>query len=527
MMKIRSILFLLLTTLSVTVSAQTNDVLSVEWKNRLPETSLGGKAGVVFIGESDDYVITSSVKSDGECHTAHKVNERYEYRMTIDLNGRKNDSRTFTVTKRGTPFKGKSEQKDIVADYNSTYIISEVNTKIGSNESVSDGTYLMEKGNKPVLACIEITLPQDLNLSVNVNKALNAEISKTLKAGNEVYTMVFDTRRFSQLQAIVDDLNKQLSDLEAKANNTQDENTKKKLWEQQDRIQDTLLVKAEADLANAAVITIEGKGVNTLTIDPNKIRNLRPKAQLLYGVVVVEKEVLKEVFKSKYEELSHQALMHMKNRDYQMAQRYYEDAANQKDASNADKETARNSAEKMAKLAEFKDSADFHAAQIYELSRADKIVNKQSLFNLMDIVAESYNALYHETGDQYFKDEANRMLAQKTKIGIVIKGKTVMSEYKGGILKEYTLTNVYVYGCQVSKNEITEKEMEKKKYPHKGELITKITSPDGRFSFTMQPNQYKTLIFEAIDNKDIKMNKAIKVEGRVDDRNIKVRLPMN
>ena len=506
-------------------NAQINDVLSVEWKNRTPDASLGGKAGLIFIGESDDYVITSSVKSDGECQSANRKGDRYEYRFTIDLNGKKRDSRTFTVTKRGTPYQGKSEQKDIVADYNSTYIISEVNTKIGSNESVSDGTYLMEKGNKPVLACIEITLPQDLHLSVNVNKALNAEISKTEKAGNEVYTLIFDTRRFSQLQTVVDDLNKQLSDLEAKANNTQDESTKKKLWEQQDRIQDTLLVQAEADLANAAVITIEGKGVNTLTIDPDKIRNLRPKAQLLYGVVVVEKEILKEVFKTKYEELSHQALTHMKNRDYKTAQQYYEDAANQKDASKADKETARNSAKKMATLAEFKDSADYHAAQIYELSRSDKKIDKKALFSLMDIVAESYNALYHETGDKYYKDEADKMLAQKTKIGIVIKGKTVMSEYKGGILNEYPLTNVRVYGCQVSKNEMTEKEMEKRKYPHKGELITTITSPDGKFSFTMQPNQYKTLIFEAFDNKDIELNKAIKVEGRVDDRNIKVRLP--
>ena len=72
---------------------------------------------------------------------------------------------------------------------------------------------------------------------------------------------------------------------------------------------------------------------------------------------------------------------------------------------------------------------------------------------------------------------------------------------------------------------MTEKEMEKRKYPNKGELITTITSIDGKFSFTIHPNQYKTLIFEAFNNKDIKLNKAIKIEGRVDDRNIKIRLP--
>ncbi len=355
-MKVRAILIVLLTTLSFTAKAQSNDVLSVEWKNRTPNTSLGGKAGVIFIGESNDYVITSSDKSDGECQTPYKIGDRYEYRMTINLNGKKNVSRTFTVTKRGTPYQGKSEQKDVVADFNSTYIIAEVNTKIGSNESVSDGTYLMEKGNTPVLACIEITVPQDLNLNVNVNKALNAEISKTAKAGNIVYSLVFDTRRFSQLQAVVNDLNKQLSELEAKANSEKDENVKKQLWAQQDRIQDTLLVQAEADLANAAVITIEGKGVNTLTIDPSKVRNLRPKAQLLYGVVVVEKEVIKEraltfeealaVAKDKYKDYP----KHIESSYYDAAREAYDKVLAHKDCPLDVREVIRAERDTMASL---------------------------------------------------------------------------------------------------------------------------------------------------------------------------------
>ena len=342
-MKARTIVTVLLSVIALMANAQSNDVLSVEWKNRTPDTSLNGKAGLIFIGESDDYVITSSYKSDGECQTANKKNDRYEYRFTIDLKGKKRDSRTFTVTKRGTPYQGKSEQKDIVADYNSTYIISEVNTKIGSNESINDGTYLMEKGNHPVMACIEITVPQDLNLNVNVNKALNAVIDNTTKAGNVVYTVVFDTRRFSQLQTVVDDLNKQLSDLEAKANNAQDESTKKKLWEQQDRIQDTLLVQAEADLANAAVITIEGKGVNTLTIDPDKIRNLRPKAQFLYGVVVVEKEVMKEYsfdeLLAQARERYHDYPNHIDFNFYDGAKTAYQNAISHKDCPDAMRST--------------------------------------------------------------------------------------------------------------------------------------------------------------------------------------------
>lgn len=293
-MKLKTIIIGALVAVSLTVSAQSNDVLSVKWNGRTHDALLNGKAGVLFIGESDDYVITSDVKSEAECQTAHKVNGRYEYRMVIDLEGQKKGSRVFTVTKKGTPYQGKSAQKDIKVDSVTIYIIEEIKTKLGSKEQIEGGTYFEEKGNKPVKACIEITIPQDLNLQVNVNKALNAEKASVTKAGNVVYEVVFDTNRFSQLEEVVANYEKQVEEIAAKANAEKDERAKQSLYKREDYIKDTLLAQAKANLADAAIITIEGKGVNTLTIDPNKIKDLKPKDKFLYGVVVVEKEVMKE-----------------------------------------------------------------------------------------------------------------------------------------------------------------------------------------------------------------------------------------
>jgi len=226
---------------------------------------LGGKAGVVFIGEGNDYIITSSVGE--ECKTVKRVGTQYEYHLQIDMGSKNRESRTFTVKKKGTPYQGKSEQKDVIANQNSIYLITEIKTKLGANERISEGTYLKEVGNKPVMACIEVTVPQELGLKVNVNEALKAVIAKPrVEAGNVIHTIVFDTHRFDELKAIVADYDKQIAELEAKANAEQDENVKKRLWAEQDRIQDTLKVQAEADLANAPIITIEGKGVNTLNV---------------------------------------------------------------------------------------------------------------------------------------------------------------------------------------------------------------------------------------------------------------------
>lgn len=138
---------------------------------------------------------------------------------------------------------------------------------------------------------------------------------------------------------------------------------------------------------------------------------------------------------------------------------------------------------------------------------------------MIDNMVERYNALYKETGDDFYLDEAQRLQKEKTGIGFVFKGRIVIGEYKGGLVHETPLANVSIYGSQYSNCE----DMAKKDYPHKGELITTVTDPDGRYSLTLKPGQYKTLIFEANGERKIKKNKHVSVEGRTDDRNVKIR----
>ena len=138
---------------------------------------------------------------------------------------------------------------------------------------------------------------------------------------------------------------------------------------------------------------------------------------------------------------------------------------------------------------------------------------------MIDDMVERYNALHRETGDKFYQDEAQRLLKEKGNLGFVFKGRCVISEYKGGSLQEAPLAGVKIYGSQSSNCE----DMDKKDYLHKGELITTVTDPDGRYSLTLKPGQYKTLIFEATHDKKIKKNKHVSVEGRTDDRNVKIR----
>jgi hypothetical protein len=173
----------------------------------------------------------------------------------------------------------------------------------------------------------------------------------------------------------------------------------------------------------------------------------------------------------------------------------------------------------MEKLAKFKEETDAIADKLYELSASNKVVNKNAFVKMIDDMVDRYNALHKETGDDFYQQEALRLAKEKDDIGFVFKGRVVYSEYKGGSILETPLSNVVIYGSTFSKNE----DMDDKDYIHKGDIIETEVDSEGRFSFTLKPGQYKTIIFEVHGDKKIKKNKHVSLEGRTGDRNVKVR----
>ena len=175
----------------------------------------------------------------------------------------------------------------------------------------------------------------------------------------------------------------------------------------------------------------------------------------------------------------------------------------------------------MEKLDQYKDYLDAKSDELFLTLKSGGTINKKKLFSMMDEVISINKAMYNETNDIYYLEEANRLSDEKLKVGLVLKGRFVISEYKGGVVNESPITNVRIYGCQDFNND----EMDKTNYSNKGELITTITAPDGHFSFNYQQGQYRTIIFEAVNNPQIKVNKHISIVGRNEDRNVKIRFP--
>lgn len=496
------------------VSAQ-ESMITISKDSRLSkEEQLEGKAAVVFISKSEELVISTTVNKDPICDTPRKTAQGFEYRMVLDISGGRD--RIFNISKKGTTFSEKTGQILLEADRCIGFNVEIVSNPI-TMETSDEGGYYIQSGNGWALIEINSEIKLDLTYSPDLRAIHKSGLSK---AGTYVDSLII---KVSDLHDMTEDLKEKTvslellnaqydSLLEKQASDAEIDALEKKIDITKDEVE-----KMSDKLNHLTYISIKGEGTNERTIEQADVLALNSKEKRAYKVMALLKTV--SVFKTKYEEMLNQAVSHKNSRDYAAAKMYYENAAQAEGASESDKQAAMQSAQQMDKLAKFKAETDATADKLYELSANNRVVNKEAFIKMIDDMVERYNALHMETGDKFYQDEAQRLLKEKGNLGFVFKGRCVIGEYKGGSLQETPFTNVRIYGSQFSNCE----DMDKKDYLHKGELITTVTDPDGRYSLTLKPGQYKTLIFEATHDKKIKKNKHVSVEGRTDDRNVKIR----
>ncbi len=516
MKKLRWALCLLLAASVLPMDAQS--VITVQKENVVSHTGVpDGKGRIVFRSHSSELVITSSVKDDPVCDEPVKVKDAYEYRMLCDISSG-SDKRVFTIALKGTTIMEKTGQIQLFANKTPCFSVELVNNPI-TMELSPDGSQFIAEGNGWAL----IEFNSETPLTVKYNEALKGKLkSGRSKAGTYVDSLIINVEAIAALN---DEVNGYASRIEA-LEKRYDEMVKTATDEELDEITkekdelDSVKAQREDQLYEMTRISIKGEGTNERVVDADVVKGLASKGKLRYNVVLLTKT--KTVFKTRYEELIHQAESHKQTRDYALAKSFYEGAAEAEGASDTDKQIAMQCAEKMGRLAEFKAETDRVADELYMLSYNNKRVNKDAFCALIDDIAQRYDALYAETGEAYYQNEAERLRKQKENVGFVLKGKCVISEYKGGAVLETPFAGVEIYASDRSKSE----EMNKSSYPFKGKLLGK-SDAKGAYSFTLKDGEYKTIIYVAPASAKFKKNKSVSLEGRTGDRNVKVRFSMD
>lgn len=493
------------------VYAQSDYLSATEEIRKTESVELGGKCAFVFLSKNSDLVITSSVREDGASPTPRNIDGMFHYELIVPTDGK----RVFSIAKKGTALRAevtRTPQKD----KRLYYIVTEVANPI-TYEDQSGGrgdAYFVERK-----ACIQFITPI-AELQVQFSPKLGGKLKKEqAQSGANVIKLEIDIDSLNKYRNAEEELRhkKEEIDKTIKTKSAVDYNTITDAeWALHDKLADEYKI-AEGNLIEAATIRLWSEGTNVLILPIDKIRDITVKSLTSYGILMLKEKV----FASKYDELMHQAKEYMERHDYELAKAHYSSAAQVSGISEADKITAERSMEKMATLDGYKKMLDEKTDELYMVTNRGGTINKKALFAMMDNLIELNKSMGKETGDSYYLEEATRLAEEKQKVGLVFKGRFVMSEYKGGVVHETPITNVRIYGSQDLNND----DMDSPKYRNKGELVTTVTSSDGKFSFNYKPGKYCTFIFEAIGNDQIKVNKHVSVVGRKEDRNVKIRFP--
>lgn len=509
--KTTSLILFVMASFPILSNAQSDYLKATEETKKVENVELGGKTSFVFESKSKDLIITSSINSDDQKPQARSVAGGYHYELIVPADRK----RIFTVTKQGTAY-STTVTKMPLKDRRIYYTVTEIpNPIMLENQSGRSDLYPVEKK-----ACLQFTSPIS-DLKVDFSKKIGGKLERG-KAASDAYLvkLIIDMDSLNKyrdnvtiIQNKYDAISKTIKSKENDPKSITDEE-----WDLQETLQKEL-IKAQSDWIEVATIQLYGEGTNVLTLPVNDVSSIQTKSLTPYGILLLKEK--EKVFVSKYAELIQQANDYMKKREYELASAHYSSAAQVEDASDTDRLTAKKSAERMEKLDQYKDYLDAKADELFLTLKSGGTINKKKLFSMMDEVISINKAMYNETNDIYYLEEANRLSDEKLKVGLVLKGRFVISEYKGGVVNESPITNVRIYGCQDFNND----EMDKTNYPNKGELITTITAPNGHFSFNYQQGQYRTIIFEAVNNPQIKVNKHISIVGRNEDRNVKIRFP--
>ena len=253
-------------------------------------TSLNGKAGVVFVANSNDMVITTNINKDPQSPKAVKNGRVYRYEMILDISG--TSARYFTVTKYGTTNSQKTAKIMLSANKQLYFDIEQVENgidlKIDPNQSM--GWINGKKGE----ALIEFN--SKIKLNINCPNLKHTIRSGRSVAGTYLDSLIFDVTQYAALAQNESALSEELEEANkrmAKEAETMDDATYNTL---RTRIPQLIeeLNKVSGELSNLLHIEVSGDKTNKIVIDYNQVKGMNPMSLLRYNILILNETVIKE-----------------------------------------------------------------------------------------------------------------------------------------------------------------------------------------------------------------------------------------
>lgn len=499
----RARIFCLMVICSVTTRAQQMITISQNASMTQNITTLNGKAGVVFVANSDDMVITTNINKDPQSPKAIKAGNLYRYEMEIDISG--SSFRTFTVAKYGTTNSQKTDKVKLIPNKQLYFKIDQVEN--GIDLKLDPNSEMGWINGKKGMALIVFN--SKIKLTINCPNLKHDPIrSGRGVAGTYLDSLIFDATQFAELAQKESILSEELETANkrmAKEAETMDDATYDALKEKIPQLTEKLN-NISNQLANLLKIEVYGEKTNKMILDYNQVKGMSPMSLLRYNIVVLNetKVVLKEetfeealaVAKKRYQEYP----KHTETSYYDATREAYDKVLKHKDCPENIREAIRAERDTIASIRRntyLMDAAEAKAEQFEK----EKGFNCDEVYRYLGGVVRFADRIlqYHPeiTGIQTIKDNVLKRLKQHPK-SMKEDGTEVVLRQRETISGTITFKNKYM-AIPFEKMRVFGIDTPKIKNG-KSRIIGKV-NPDGTYS-VVKPDNIKPLYIYVTGEKD-------------------------
>ena len=486
-MMFRRILFSVIAASLALTSTLAQDAVAVAEQTDMTKTdkNLGEKAVATFIAKSNNLVISSSNHTDKVGTATKQSDGTYVTTVECDLSDKSVErQRTFTVLIKNTSLKG-SIVKKMVPGKRFFFKATEASHMLNFWWPNTRNTLYAVAGK----ACVEFQIPANINdLKLKYSNGIGGKVSTRTEAGLNILSLEVDC---NQLKNFIEniELKKQAADAAEKAYNKQKEDIDANLGtagydldaaEKREKELEQALEQAQGAIPQLYII-LYGDNSNEVELDVEKIKStlVNPKNKLTVGVNDnLQKEV---VGTTPLAEKLRTANNAYESRKFKEAKTAYEQAMNEKEATEADKAVCQGWIETISQCIEAQNASNDALLLLKRFKEKGTDVNPESVIELYDVVIANYNTLYNLTHNNYYINMVEKVTTARSRIPIIVSGTTVATRLRGGIYEETPITNVEIFAIPLNNRGDRDKV---------GEV-----DANGKFKIELKRDVYSALMF--------------------------------
>ncbi|MCM1108358.1 MAG: hypothetical protein NC388_04785 [Clostridium sp.] len=467
------------------LSAQSNYFYNYQLKSESKSVALNGKSQLVVVSPHNDLTAVFAGNATVRLGAPKAVKDGlYRYTTLIDLSAGKEIKATFA--RKGSALQ--TELKEVLKpNYSVTYKVEEVQTPISLDNQTGRNMSSKVHGESD----LEFTTTIE-GLEVTVSPALKSRMTHSrTAAGAYVTTVSIAMEALKAKQADLQAVEQEYAVLTQELNEgkiTADDVAKLDRQEELEKKVEEL----SAEYASMCQVTVSAPKSNTLVVS---IEDLAENERRAYAVLLMKQ--IEEKYNTSYDQYLSNALASAKTYKYKAAADFYRQAAEAPDAPADGKATCAARAADMDNCFGCMDMANKALRRLKTEKEKGRMVDYGLLEECYNVAIKNYVSLYELTKDEEFEKRADTLEEAFRKLGLVVEGNVVGTDFKGGVLQEEPVTGVDIYATPAGSRGV-----------EKGTAGDKVGSVDakGHYHVQLERGKYEGLLFVPVSLKGYKKN---------------------